>query len=584
MASSRVVGLPRNGGRLASEYALGRASGSRARAGVARTPARREKLLEQSAEETLRRIRADAGRASQRLKPLLRTIARRLTDPDFNVTALWRDHGITDKAAASWFAEVGPTPRVYIEEARLGIAGWLLTRTRFPLWQVAQESGYACDATLCRAIKRRVDTTPDQYRRSRPPPESLVPDLEARVSCGLTGELVQRDGFSLLLEMEAMVERLRRFYDAGNLVPVLTSGADFEEYLVERKIWPEVADQPFERQRLLVRSCRLATPAFYEFLHRKSREEGRANRQRGLELAQLAFDSVGSLGGRYPNLQPQSRAWLGNARRLKLDFLGADRDVQQAVEQIRHSPDATTVGIVHWLKGTLRMTQRRQDDAIECFETAYSAFEQQGDSEWLIKTLLHKVTALAYAERHDEALQPLEEAAALLDPETEGTLSFTVEYFVVFALERAERFEAAAERIEALKRIKVDSDLWRCQVQWLDASIDYGLGRPAAESKFLSVLRGIESLDEPLYESLLLLDLVILFAERGRSAKVIEIAGGVLSVFSALRLSKETMASLKLLSDAISRMRVTTSVLKDFRACLRRDPLVDLGQRSPSAP
>lgn len=531
----------------------------------------------QSVEETLRRIRADADRASERLKPLLLTIARRLADPAFRVVALWKEHGITDKTAPSWFAELGTSPRVYIEDARLGIAAWLLSRTRFPVWKVACDSGYHCEATFCRAFKRRTGATPEQYRQSNPPPSS-VPELEDRISRGLRDGLGARDGFSLLQEMEGCTEKLRSFHDSGRLAPTLVSGADFEKHLVESRLWPEIAGQAFDRQRCLVRSCGLVTPALYELLHRKSREEGRADRQRGIELAQLALDSVAELGGIYPGLAAQARAWLGNARRLALDFLGADRDIRQAVEEARHGTDPGSTGIVYWLKGTLRISQRRLDEALADFEDAYSVFEEQGSSEWLVKTLLHKVMALAYGERLPETTEPLEKAAALLDSGTDPDLAFTIEFFATSMLERTGQFEEAEKRVEALRLARVASPLWRFQVQWLDANIDQGLDRPGAEAKFLSALNGFKTLGEPLYESFLLLDLAIAYAEKGRSAKVIEIAGRILSVFSALRLYEETIVSLKLLGDAVSRAQVPSRLLKEFRGRLRRDPLVELGR------
>lgn len=538
-------------------------------------------LCARSLEETLRRIRSDADRASDRLKPLLLTIARRLTDPDFRVAELWKEHGITDKSAASWFAEVASLPRVYIEEARLEIAAWLLSRTRFPSWKVAQDSGYNCDPTFYRAFKRRTGLTPEQYRQANPAPEASAPGLEERIAHALDGGLGSRDGFSLLLEMEGLTEKLRRFHDPAHPAPVLVSGADFERHLVESKLWPEIAGEPFDRQRSLVKRCGFVTPALYELLHRKSREQGLADRRRGIELAQLALDSVAALRGTHPGLSAQARAWLGDSRRLALDFPGADREILQALEEVRHGADLRSVGIVTWLKGTLRMTQRRLEEALADFEEADSVFEAQGSSEWRIKALLYKVTALTYAERLAETTEPLDRAVGLLDSRADRGLVFALDFLAASIPERAGRFEEAARRLEALKAAKIEIPLWRFQVQWLDACVDQGLGRPSAETKFLAAWKGFQRLGEPLYESFLLLDLAIVYAEEGRSAEVVEIAGKILSVFSALRLCEETLLSLRLLGEAVSRARVPDRVLQEFRARLRRDPLVELGRGRP---
>lgn len=540
--------------------------------------ARTAAIRPQSAEEMLRGIRADADRSSDRLQPLLLTISRRLADPAFNVGALWREHGITDKTAASWFAEVGSSPRVYIEEARLGIAAWLLSRTHFPVWRVAQESGYGLEPTFYRAFKRRTGFTPEQYRQAKAPPETPAPELESRVSRALDGGLGARDGFSLLLEMEGLADKLRCFHDPGRSGPIVVSGAAFERHVVESKLWPEIAGQPFDRQRSLVRQSGLVTPALYELLHRKSREEGRTDRQRGIELAQLALDSLAPLRGTHPGLGAQARAWLGNARRLALDFLGADRELRQAVEEARHGADPLSLGIATLVKGTLRMTQRRLDEALADFEDADSIFDAQGTSEWRIKALFQKVTTLFYGERLAETHGPLEKAMALQDSRTDPGLVFALDFLAASIPEWAGRFEEAERRLQPLKSAPVAAPLLRFQVQWLEARIDHGLGRPCAEAKFLSAWDGFKSLKEPLYESFLLLDLAIAYSEKGRSAKVVEIAGKVLAVFSALRLYDETLLSLRLLAEAVSRAQVPGHVLRELRACLRRDPLVELGR------
>lgn len=527
---------------------------------------RLKRLRDRAVEGTLERIRRDREASRERLQPLLDTIARRFLDLDFDVNALWRETGTSHNASA-WFSELQTTPAKYIADRRVETAGRLLRLAlTASVWDVAYAVGFNSVTAFNGRFKEYFNLTPTEYRGASP--------RDVGEDAGGDARAAQADVQGFFSELELLYSKACPFG--------LVSGEELERMQVEYLIWPRLArrELTFEEEKQLVARChRLSTPVLYEHLHAKAREEGRKDRRRRIELAQLALAAAEALADRHPGLRPQARAWLGNARQHDFDFLGADRDISQAVTEAQELTEPAAFGIVYWLKGTLRMSQRRHAEAIECFEASYFAFKQRGDGKWAIEVLLYRVAALTYAERYDEALRVLGQAESLMEPEFGRSLAFRVDYSTALLLERMGDFAQAERFIESLRvRSQSEQRLYRCLVQWLDACITCGLGRAGAESRFLAALKELESLSEPLYEGLLLLDIAIFYAQVGRVAKVVEITAKICPFFAALQLCEETTASLKLLSNSTLRTQVDAELLLRFRACLRRDPLAEMGQ------
>ncbi len=105
-------------------------------------------------------------------------------------------------------------------------------------------------------------------------------------------------------------------------------GAVLARFVAEHEVWPRLSGLPYESQRLVVQQYVFTSPELFDLLREKSRQEGRRDRQRGIELAELALLSLdvsaAALGERIHELRALGRAWLGNAKRLALDFPGAE--------------------------------------------------------------------------------------------------------------------------------------------------------------------------------------------------------------------------------------------------------------------
>lgn len=92
---------------------------------------------------------------------ILRNIGEPLTLADLAAHAHIGDRQLT----RIFKAELGMTPHAYVESARVEVARGRLESTDATLERVAASCGFGTVDTLVRAFRRRLDTTPTEYRR-----------------------------------------------------------------------------------------------------------------------------------------------------------------------------------------------------------------------------------------------------------------------------------------------------------------------------------------------------------------------------------------------------------------------------------
>ncbi|MGW5786505.1 GlxA family transcriptional regulator [Streptomyces sp. NPDC003757] len=92
---------------------------------------------------------------------ILRNIAAPLTVADLAAHAHVGDRQLT----RIFKTELGTTPHAYVESARVEVARQQLESTDATLERVASACGFGTVDTLVRAFRRRLDTTPTEYRR-----------------------------------------------------------------------------------------------------------------------------------------------------------------------------------------------------------------------------------------------------------------------------------------------------------------------------------------------------------------------------------------------------------------------------------
>ncbi|MCP4548007.1 MAG: hypothetical protein GY835_16200, partial [bacterium] len=360
--------------------------------------------------------------------------------------------------------------------------------------------------------------------------------------------------------------------------------------VVEHEIWPLLSCLPYDAQRIVVQRVLVTSTELFDLLREKSRQEGRRDPQRGIEIAELALlsldASAAALGERIHELRALGLAWVGNARRLALDFPGAEETFEKAMAElalVKDWKDSVVAGDVYALKGSLRTFQRRFEEALELLARSVTIFEKAGDSYRQTEELMTRAAAAYYAGWSGIAISDLTVALSLVKKLNAKDLSVMVAINLGNALVYSGQFEPALEVVKAVDKrfCLLVNPLWLQHVKWVEGAAEHGLGNHAsAEEKYLAALAGFEDLGQPFYCAFVDLDLAILYAETSRPAAVVRTSAGCLRFFKALTLGRETMMSLRLLKDALERQAVTAAVLRDLRCSLLADPLAALSKKA----
>ncbi len=496
-----------------------------------------ERLRQAAARETIARIRRDAKRASEPLKPLLTYIETHLFDRDFLVRNMLRDCKVRDNALTTRFhAEVGLSPGRYISDCRLTVAARLLVSTDLYHWQISDLVAYGEPRSLSRAFKERFGVSLRDYRAN---PLAAPPSAPLK------------------------------------LISQPLDDTAFEQCLAE-KLWQRIRGLgPTAQRRVLRYQVTFTTPALFDLLRHKSREKGREDRQRGIQLAQLALDSldryVDTRAQRLPDLKARGWAWLANARRLALDFHGAEADFERAEAEWtveRKERDRVVEGEVYHLKANLRMNQRQFPEAKELLGLAVSMLRSGEDRQLLAKALTLRASLSCYCSDAEAAITDLCHASKLLEAGDSQRLIMSVQSNMVgiFALtgnlDLAERALPAALALVETSTSK----LLENQVTWIKGLIAHGRGRSAeAEKLLLSAQQSFVDLNECDHAAVVSLDLAILYSEKDLLDKAIDSASIALEIFRGMDLHRESVATLKILSEAVCGREISTLLLRQTR-------------------
>lgn len=112
------------------------------------------------------RPKAEANRRDERRRALFEAVEVDLTDPDLDVHRLARRMGVSARYVQMLFAELGTTPRAFIQDRRLELAARRLEREGYDVTvtEVAYDAGFNDLSSFCRAFRRRFETSPRSYR------------------------------------------------------------------------------------------------------------------------------------------------------------------------------------------------------------------------------------------------------------------------------------------------------------------------------------------------------------------------------------------------------------------------------------
>lgn len=544
-----------------------------------------EALRDAAAEKTRQRMERDRNRASSTIAPLLAHLEEHLFDPELRYERMREIFHIRDNNRATLFRhDVGLTPAAYIRDCRFEVACRLLRDTELDVARIGSLVGYDGPNVFGAAFRRWAGMTPATYRRTERTSGAAtqegradLPDLSpAAWRRFVEGELEKSEADRLLrflLDLypdsrrHLVRELLRQVHSESEgddektlLVPSLRSmfARDDIERMQAEVLWEDMHRLPWSEQRDLVRHHqRFSTAALVDFLLEKSREEGRRERVRGVEIARLALEAasaqegVGNADGT-SSLKAVAWAWLGNAKRLALDFAGAD----QAFEAARRllPKDAPGVqGELLVLQATLCRWQRRFQEALELADRGLPLLRENGRHELLARGLLLRGIVRRELGDLPAAVADNEAALALLDLDRDRALILTARFNLSRCLVELSSpvAEQAVTEVRALAEEMPDLASATLSVEWLEGLL------AASQGQWERAQRRLEEAKDRLLESkreaaaaVLNLDLAWVYLRCGDRIAARRLVEEALPMFESLAFCDEQLAATILRDDA----------------------------------
>jgi AraC-like DNA-binding protein/tetratricopeptide (TPR) repeat protein len=499
-------------------------------------------ILKQAREATVAVITRDEKRVSSEVRRILRYLKAHFLEVGFgveDVTLAFRQEA--EDLIDTFSAELGVRLDDYIFEARLEVGLRLLVRSRLSANRISKYLGLQ-PAVFRTAVERHFGLRPQELRSV------------ARIPVGS--------------HSQALIAPLPKS-EKARIVRCLT-----------RQFWLLLEPMSYADQVEFVGQLTFAGAAeLFECLSQKSREAGRRNLRRGVELAELALAIVeGSatlLGDHAAEFRLLALARLCNARRLEGDFKGADKEFDRI--------EAMPVGLeldyhvqaeVLFIQATLRLFERRFEEALQLLNESLTIAREIGNTRMQAERLLQRIELNRYQGRPLEMFPDLKEVRDLLASQAEPDrflLQGVYQQWTLAYLETGQTAEAKTSLVQAKAlNEELDHAPSRYQLAWIEGWIAITLCEEATAEKFLRRARiGFEGIAAKEAAALAALDLAVLCHGQGRFGEVTElVVCSVLPALAEMALADETRAATELLRSAVAAETISLAVLQKVRQAL----------------
>jgi tetratricopeptide (TPR) repeat protein len=337
---------------------------------------------------------------------------------------------------------------------------------------------------------------------------------------------------------------------------------------------------PRERELLVRNAGRFQTLAVCELLIDDSFAERFRNKARSLELAELGLLLAGLLDGdRYggsvvQDLQARAWAYLGNARRLAFDLVGAEEALAQA-ERLAEtgSADPLEEARILDLRASLLADQGRFEQAAELLEVVIDIYDSLREPHAKGRAMISKGVFLGHAGWPEEAIRAIRRGLGLIDWDCEPRLVLMARHNLAWFLNDCGRSEDALEQLRRFRHAyrEYDDSWTEVRLAWLGGRIAAGLGRLGEAEEDFREARGRFLAEDHGYDAALVtLDLASLYLQQGRSAEVRRLAAEMLTVFVSRDVHPYAMAALAVFQRAAELDRATPRLVREITAYLRR--------------
>jgi tetratricopeptide (TPR) repeat protein len=294
-------------------------------------------------------------------------------------------------------------------------------------------------------------------------------------------------------------------------------------------------------------------------------------------VAAMAAQSISPAtrgGAALADLQARTLAELGNARRAMHDLAMAETDLLRARRRADEGTgDPLLLGRLIELTAALRISQRRFDEAGTLLEWALQVYESQDARHPVGKVLAQTAHLSLAAGRPAEAAGLLARALSLLDPSREPRALLAAVHDLLDSYAQYDRFREAWSLLWKTRGLYAAHG-GRChqlKLSWIEGRVAAGLGYAGrAEGCLRSAREGFLEMKLPYAAAQVALDLGILWLEKGRAAEARELIAETLETFNLLRLRREAVPAMILLSGAAQDRQLSLLYLRSLRSELRK--------------
>jgi transcriptional regulator with XRE-family HTH domain len=332
-----------------------------------------------------------------------------------------------------------------------------------------------------------------------------------------------------------------------------------------------------DREGLVERSKELRSWALCERVCAESEKAAAADAREALDWANLAL-KISSLawGGEAWRSRLQGYAWafVGNARRVANDLLGADEAFANS-KRLWKAGRREDAGFLDEsrildLEASLRKDQRRWPEALDLLDQAWCS---AGSANAQARLLLKKAFTL---EQMGDSQGAIKAIHRIRDVEVEPRILFGAKFNLAVNYCHLGKYKSAANLLPKVRRLaqQLGNGLDLIRTAWLEGRVAAGLGRR------LEAIPDLERVREEFAGrglgcdmALVTLELAVLYLEEGHAIKVRELARQMVTLLRSQGIHRETLAALKLFHDAAERRDATVELARRLIDYLRRAQL-----------
>ncbi len=298
-----------------------------------------------------------------------------------------------------------------------------------------------------------------------------------------------------------------------------------------------------ERRQRLQNDPRCRTLGLCELVVQRGLEQGFGDPRQARETAELGIEIASRLDPAYygdsivHDLLARAWAYLGNARRVSSDLVGAEQALERAAALLPFgSGDPLEEARLLDFQTSLFHHRGRSEEALVLQGRVLAICEELNDPHRTGRALIKQGFLLGDLERYAEAVAATERALALVEPTWEPRLLLMARHNLLWFLNESGH---GAEALAGLERLRQDylefPDPWTLlRFDWLHAQILARLDhRDEAAALLAQVHRGFLDTDRLLDAAWAALELALLLLELGRPAEAEGVARAAMAVFVA---------------------------------------------------